>query len=196
MNIIVKYIFRKAGLKIVDIKFNDINGGSFRIVASSIDSKLKEFKKLNFYEKREKNLLKRYSFSKFIHNIDLINRNLNYLLRKIYSQNQKVYGYGASTKGNVLLQHFNVTDKYLPYISEVNKFKFNRYTPLTKIKILDHRKICKNPPDYFLVLPWHFKKNILMKDISLLKKGVKYIFPLPSIKIYGYENNMLTYSKL
>ena len=192
----VKYIFERAGLKIIDIKFNDINGGSFRIVASSTNSKLKEFKRLRFYEKREKILLKKYNFNKFIKNIELINRNLNYLLRKISSQNKTVYGYGASTKGNVLLQHFKITDEYLPYISEVNKFKFNRYTPLTKIKILDHNKICKNLPDFFLVLPWHFKKNILKKDVGLLKKGVNYIFPLPDIKIYSYQNNMITCRKL
>ena len=92
----------------------------------------------------------------------LYKHKLNYLLRKIRSQKKTIYGYGASTKGNVLLQHFNITDKILPYISEVNKFKFNRYTPLTKIKILDHNTICKKLPDYFLVLPWHFKNNILI----------------------------------
>ena len=95
-----------------------------------------------------------------------------------------------------MLQHFNITDKHLPYISEVNKFKFNRYTPLTKIKILDHNTICKKLPDYFLVLPWHFKNNILKKDIHILKKGVKYIFPLPNIRIYTYRKNMVTSNKL
>ena len=192
----IKYIFKKVGLKIIDIKFNDVNGGSFRIIVSSVNSKLKEFRKLNFYEKREKILLRKYSFGKFIKKIRTIKRNLNYLLRKISSQNKTVYGYGASTKGNVLLQHFNITNKYLPYISEVNKFKFNRYTPLTKIKILDHNKICKKLPDFFLVLPWHFKNNILKKDIHILKKGVKYIFPLPNIRIYTYRKNMVTSNKL
>ena len=192
----IRYIFEKVGLKIVDIKFNDVNGGSFRTIVSSVNSKLKEFRKLNFYEKREKILLKKYSFGKFIKKIRTIKRNLNYLLRKISLQNKTVYGYGASTKGNVLLQHFNITDKHLPYISEVNKFKFNRYTPLTKIKILDHNTICKKLPDYFLVLPWHFKNNILKKDIHILKKGVKYIFPLPNIRIYTYRKNIVASSKL
>jgi hypothetical protein len=192
----IRYIFEKVGLKIVDIKFNDVNGGSFRIIASSLNSKLKEFSKLKFYEKREKILLRKHSFSKFIKKIRTIKCNLNFLLRKISSQNKTVYGYGASTKGNVLLQHFNITDKYLPYISEVNKFKFNRYTPLTKIKILDHNKISKKLPDFFLVLPWHFKNNILKKDIHILKKGVKYIFPLPNIRIYAYQKNMITSNKL
>jgi hypothetical protein len=192
----IKYIFKKVGLKIIDIKFNDINGGSFRIIASSAKSKLKEFKKLNFYEKREKILLKKYSFNKFIKNTKKIKRNLKYLLRKIRSQNKIVYGYGASTKGNVLLQHFNITDKLLPYIVEVNKFKFNRYTPLTKIKILDYNKISKKLPDFFLVLPWHFKENILKKDMHILKKGVKYIFPLPSIRAYAYRKNKVISNKL
>ncbi len=192
----IKYIFKKVGLKIIDIKFNDINGGSFRIIASSARSKLKEFKKLNFYEKREKILLKKYSFNKFIKKTRKIKHNLKYLLRKIRSQNKIVYGYGASTKGNVLLQHFNITDKLLPYIVEVNKFKFNRYTPLTNIKIMDYNKISKKLPDFFLVLPWHFKDNILKKDMHILKKGVKYIFPLPGIRTYAYRKNKVISSKL
>ena len=192
----IKYIFKKVGLKIIDIKFNDINGGSFRFIASSKNSKHKEFRKLHFYEEREKILLKKYSFNQFIKNIRLVKHDLKYLLRKILSQNKTVYGYGASTKGNVLLQHFNINDKLLPYISEINKFKFNRYTPLTKIKILDHKKVCKKLPDFFLVLPWHFKNNILKKDIHILKKGVKYIFPLPDIRIYSYRKNRVISNKL
>jgi len=192
----IKDILDKVGFKIVNIKFNDVNGGSFRVIASNINSKLKEFKKLKFYEKKEKFLLRKYNVSKFVKNIKIIKHKLNYLLKKIHLQKKSIYGYGASTKGNVLLQHFNITDKLLPFISEVNKFKFNRYTPLTKIKILDHNLVCKKLPNFFLVLPWHFKKNILKKDINLLKKGVKYVFPLPNIKIYSYLKNKIISDKL
>jgi len=192
----IRYIFERVGLKIIDIKFNDVNGGSFRLIVSSKNSKLKEFAKLNFYEKREKFLLRQYSFNRFFKKIKLVKNKLNNLLRTIHSQKKIVYGYGASTKGNVLLQHFKITDKLLPFISEVNKFKFNRYTPLTKIKILDHNIVCKKLPNFFLVLPWHFKNNILKKDIRILKKGVKYIFPLPNIRIYTYRKNKIISSRL
>ena len=74
--------------------------------------------------------------------------------------------------------------------------KVNRYTPLTKIKILDHNIVCKKLPNFFLVLPWHFKNNILKKDIRILKKGVKYIFPLPNIRIYTYRKNKIISSRL
>jgi len=187
----IKHIFNQSDLKIIDISFNDINGGSFRITAASKKSKLKEFKKLKLYEKQERELLKKYNFSRFFKNINQIENKLKSFLIKKKNSKEVVYGYGASTKGNVLLQHFKINSKLLPFISEVNKFKFNRYTPLTKIKILNQKIINKNLPNYFLVLPWHFKKHILKKDISLLKKGVKYIFPLPDLKVYSYRKSKI-----
>ena len=191
-----KNICEQANLKIIDISFNDTNGGSFRVITSSKNSKYKEFKKLKFYEDKEKILLKEYSHYKFFKNIKIIKNKLNLFLKKAKKEKQIVYGYGASTKGNVLLQYFKINKNLLPFICEVNKFKFNRYTPLTKIKIIDQNKVDKNPPNYFLVLPWHFKKYILKNDIHLLKKGVKYIFPLPDIKIYKFHNGKIICKKI
>jgi ABC-type Fe3+-hydroxamate transport system substrate-binding protein len=96
---------------------------------------------------------------------------------------KKVYGYGASTKGNVILQFSNINNKLLPLIGEVNPFKFNRYTPGTKIKIVSEAEIKKNKPDYLLVLPWHFKDFIIKKEKRYLDSGGKLIFPLPQIEI-------------
>ena len=192
----IKYIFEKTGFKIIDIKFNDVNGGSFKLVVASKNSKLKEFKQLKLFEEREVLLLKKYKFKQFIRNIDVIKFKLMHLLTAMNSQKKNIYGYGASTKGNVLLQYFGIKPKLIPYISEVNEYKFNRYTPSTKIKILDHNLIRKKLPDFFLVLPWHFKNNILKKDISFLKQGVKYIFPLPNITIYSYKKNKMNVRQL
>ena len=95
----------------------------------------------------------------------------------------KVYGYGASTKGNVLLQYCNIKSKDIKYIGEVNKFKFNKYTPGTKIKIISEKDIKKKKPDYLLVLPWHFKDHIIKKEQKYLNSGGKLLFPLPDIEI-------------
>ena len=92
-------------------------------------------------------------------------------------------GYGASTKGNVILQHAKITEKLLPFILDVNKFKFGRYTPGSKIKIIDERQLSRIKPDYLLVLPWHFKDFILKKEKKFLKNN-KIIFPLPEVEIY------------
>ena len=96
---------------------------------------------------------------------------------------KKVIGYGASTKGNVILQFCNIDKKLLPYIAEVNEFKHGRYTPGSKIKIIPETDALKMNPDYFLVLPWHFKNFILNKEKKFLSKGKKIIFPLPDIEI-------------
>ena len=98
-------------------------------------------------------------------------------------QNKKVYGYGASTKGNVILQFSKIDSKLIKYIGEVNKFKFNKYTPGSKIKIVSEKQLKKFKPDYLLVLPWHFKDHILKREHQYLKNGGKFIFPLPDIEI-------------
>ena len=96
---------------------------------------------------------------------------------------KKVLGYGASTKGNVILQFCKINSKVLPYIGEVNSFKYDKFTPGTNIKIISENKAKKMNPDYFLVLPWHFRDFIVQKEKSFLNNGGKLIFPLPDIEI-------------
>ena len=105
------------------------------------------------------------------------------MLKKLKRKNKVVYGYGASTKGNVILQYCKIKDNLINKIVEINKFKYNRYTPGTKIKIISESEAKSMYPDYYLVLPWHFKKSILKREKFFLKKGGKMIFPLPNIQI-------------
>ena len=98
----------------------------------------------------------------------------------IKKQKKKIHGYGASTKGNVLLQYFKIGKNYLDYIAERNSKKFNYYTPGTKIKIISELKSRNLKPDYYFVLPWHFKKEIIQREKEIISKGTKFIFPLPS----------------
>ena len=105
------------------------------------------------------------------------------LVDALIKNGKKVFGYGASTKGNVLLQFCNFSTKQIPYIAEVNKEKFGSFTPGTHIPIISEEKAKAMSPDYFLVLPWHFKNNILAREKEFLAKGGKFIFPLPEIEI-------------
>ncbi len=92
-------------------------------------------------------------------------------------------GYGASTKGNVLLQFCNITEKLLPAIAEVNADKFGCFTPGTEIPIVSEAEAAEMRPDYFLVFPWHFKHAILHRERDFRARGGKFIFPLPEIAI-------------
>jgi hypothetical protein len=105
------------------------------------------------------------------------------LIRNLVADGKRVLGYGASTKGNVLLQFCGLSTKELPAIAEVNPDKFGSYTPGTLIPIVSEAEAKAMRPDYFLVLPWHFKDNILAREREFLASGGKMIFPMPEIEI-------------
>ena len=104
-------------------------------------------------------------------------------LKRAIKNNKIVHGYGASTKGNVLLQYYGINNKMLSNVAERNKNKYNLYTPGTNIKIISENLSRFYKPNYYLVLPWHFKKEILDREKLIRKKGTKFIFPLPELKI-------------
>ena len=83
----------------------------------------------------------------------------------------------------MLLQYFKITNKFIKYIADRNPKKSGFYTPGTKIKIITEKKSRKIKPDYYLVLPWHFKKEILQREKKIMKSGTRLIFPLPKLEI-------------
>ncbi len=182
----LKYLMDLANFKIINISFNQINGGSISLDVAKKESKYHENKvllnwlllreKSNGFNslKTQKNFFNQCKRHKFL---------LNDLLKKIKSQGKKIYGYGASTKGNVILQYCNINKNLLDCIIEVNSFKYNRYTPGSKIKIVSEKYLKNKKPDYLLVLPWHFKDHIIKKEKKFLDNGGKLIFPLPEIEI-------------
>jgi hypothetical protein len=109
------------------------------------------------------------------------------LLHSLKEQNRTVIGYGASTKGNVLLQHCGITPDLIPAIAEVNKDKFGCFTPGTNIPIISEADAHAMKPDYFFVLPWHFRDNLIQREADFLQRGGKMIFPLPTLEIYSHR---------
>ena len=182
----LKYLLTKAGLKITNLSFNQINGGSIEVDVVKKSSKYKECKDLINWvlESEHVNQYNEIKKHKSFYN-DCLNHKklLKKLLVTLKKQNKKVVGYGASTKGNVLLQFCGINSKIINNIAEVNKYKFNRYTPGSKIKIVSEKSVRLKKPDYMLVLPWHFKDYIVKRERNFLKNGGKLIFPLPEIEI-------------
>ena len=183
----IKYIFDKSNLKIIDIKFNEINGGSFAISVAKKNSKRKTnkliIKKILNYEKNNKiNTISMYK--NFFKKINNEKAKLIKLLVNLNNKNKTIFGYGASTKGNVILQFCNLKDKQIKFICDVNKDKENCYTPGSKIKIINEKLAKKLKPDYYIVFPWHFKNFILNKEKLLIKNKTKFIFPLPKLRIH------------
>ena len=132
--------------------------------------------------KEKKKIDKIETYKKFFKKVLKHSNELNSLINKITKSNKIVYGFGASTKGNVLLQLSKLDNRTLKGIFDVNPKKFNTNTPLTNIKIIDEKKLSKIKVDYMLVLIWHFK-NYVIKKIKSANKSIKIIIPFPKIKI-------------
>ncbi len=179
-------IMKKHHLRVFDLKSNNTNGGSVRYFISHELSKFKSKKKIiNKVLREEKNnrLENPLAFQIFFNKINKQKMKLNSLIKRLKESNKVIHGYGASTKGNVLLQYFNISKNQIDFIADRNPKKFGFYTPGTKIKIISENKSRYLKPDYYLVLPWHFKKEIIQREKRIIKKRTKFIFPLPNLKI-------------
>jgi len=182
----VKYILDKVGFKINNIELNSINGGSFALTVSkkksshSLNSKMINWllHKEDLFKFNDFKTIKEFSINAKKQKILLRN-----LINNLLDMNKNVLGYGASTKGNVILQYCKINNSMIPYIGDVNSFKYNKFTPGTNIKIISEEKLKSLKPDYLLVLPWHFRDFIINKEKNFLNNGGHFIFPLPDIEI-------------
>lgn len=182
----IKWMTDIAGFKIIDIEFNDVNGGSISITAAKNASGFCEDKtkieRVLAAEKKAK-LDTSEPYIKFKDRVFKHKERLSKFVKDANKIGKKIFGYGASTKGNVLLQFACFTDRDIPFIAEVNKDKFGRYTPGTLIPIVSEKKAKSLRPDYFLVLPWHFKNAIIEREKKYLKKGGRLLMPLPDVAV-------------
>jgi NDP-4-keto-2,6-dideoxyhexose 3-C-methyltransferase len=180
----IEWIAKKIGFIILDVKVNEVNGGSFQVVLSKAGLKNKANENnINNFKIKEESFFSNDVFVTFRENIEKSKNDLMNLLVAYKKENKKVYGLGASTKGNVLIQYFNLDDSLLPFIGEVNPKKFGAFTPGSLIPIISEEEILKKNPDALVVFPWHFRdffrNNNKFKDIEL-------IFPLPQLERYTF----------
>ncbi len=182
----INNILKKHGLRIFEHNYNDINGGSSAYLICHEKSKFQtNYKKLNHILSTEKKfgIEKISTYIKFIKRVNILKKKLNSNINKILKKGKSIHGYAASTKGNVLLQYYNLNNKKIDYISDRNQKKTNLYTPGTNIKIISENYSRRMKPNYYLVLAWHFKKEILKREKNIRREGTKFIFPLPKIEI-------------
>lgn len=184
---VVRRILEAADLRIVDVAMNNVNGGSFAVTATHRANKSLKANDavVNWLLEQEERMglgtprpFRDFEERVYRHRDDLVR-----LLRNLVADGKKILGYGASTKGNVLLQFCGLSAKEIPAIAEVNTEKFGRVTPGTHIPIISEPEARAMKPDYFLVLPWHFKDGILRREKEYLAGGGKFIFPFPEIEI-------------
>jgi SAM-dependent methyltransferase len=181
----LEWMLRRAELRIVDVELNAVNGGSFAVTVAkkygSVRSNSAKVDRLLADEaKLSLDTLK--PFEEFWSRVLQARDELRAFFSQARKDNKKVIGYGASTKGNVLLQFCGITTDDMPCIAEVNEDKFGCFTPGTLIPIVPEQQARDMRPDYFLVLPWHFRDAIIKREATFRRNGGTLVFPLPKLE--------------
>jgi hypothetical protein len=178
----IKWMADRVGFKIVDVEFNDINGGSFSItVGKSLgDTAVAPLVQAILDDERAKGLDTLEPYRAFAQRVEQSRAELLAFLADARAQGKRVAVLGASTKGNVLLQYCGISTKDVACVGEVNAEKFGAYTPGTWLPIVDENDLLRDEPDYLIVLPWHFRKFFVA---NRKWKTAKLVFPLPQLEL-------------
>jgi|694.fasta_scaffold15674_10 hypothetical protein len=193
----LKKLFEKHELKIVDASLNDTNGGSVRIYIQKNNATPESFangplrdvcnfrvQSLLSYEKNKFDISDPKVWEEFFIKIKNLKQQTVDFITTEKSKGKKICGYGASTKGNTLLQWFGLDNTLIDAIAEKSPYKFGLKTIGTNIPILSEQEVRDLKPDYMLILPWHFIKEFIEREQKYLDSGGKFIVPCPEFKIY------------
>lgn len=178
----IKWMADKVGLRIIDVEFNDINGGSFSVTAARAESAYPVYSGLDELLGREGHLglTTLAPYLAFAERIEKARSALLDFIRKAKSEKKRVVALGASTKGNVVLQYCGITPDLIESVGEINPDKFGKLTPGTHVPILPEDGVLNGNPDFFIVLPWHFRKFFEQQQKYA---GRSLVFPLPNLEI-------------
>lgn len=186
---VLERILKMAGMKAAKVSRNDINGGSIRCVAVHEANPCfpqEEFRQVIAAMRRDEFDLELDTdkpYRRFEHRVHVHREELGGLLRRLKSEGKKIHVYGSSTKGNTLLQWCGIDSRVVECAADRNPEKFGAKTLGTDIPIVSEERSRAMKPDFYLVLPWHFKAEFLERERETLESGVGFIFPLPKIEI-------------
>ena len=195
----INNLFKANGFKLVDCQLNDVNGGSFRVYAMKDTADVTKFStqpyrdvcnyRINSILQYERTMgyNTRFVWEVFFEKLQKLKNDVYNFIKEKKAEGKTVWGYGASTKGNTLLQYFNLDHTLIDGIAERSPYKFGLKTVGTNIPIYSEDDMRKAKPDYLLVLPWHFINEFKEREKPFLESGGKFIVPCPKFEIIGNE---------
>lgn len=187
---VIENLMQRCGMKVFKVDFNSINGGSIRCYvthASNFKFKSRENQQTLAQVRQSEFELELDTDKPYKNFQDRINKHkveLSTLLKGLKRDGKKIHIYGASTKGNTILQWCGLDNTVIDFASDRNPDKDGALTIGTNIPIISEEKSRAMKPDYYLVLPWHFRNEFLFRETAFLDEGGSFIFPLPTIEIF------------
>jgi DNA-binding Lrp family transcriptional regulator len=186
---VIEYILKQAGLRAVNATLNSINGGSIRIYATHTtnialrkDEFTRNIRRLR-QEEFDLQLDTDRPYRQFQERVNVHREQLSSMLKKLRREGKRLHVYGASTKGNTILQWCGIDGRLVDVCAERNPDKYGARTLGTDIPIVSEEESRAAKPDYYLVLPWHFRDEFVQREKATLAAGVGMIFPLPEIEV-------------
>lgn len=185
----LRALLTRHRLRVLDVELNDVNGGSFRIYVAHAGSPVEPFpgadSRIRAREDEERDLAlhTRAPYEAFAERVARVRDEVTLFIRQAVARGKVVDVYGASTKGNTLLQYFGLDHALIRWAAERNSDKWGKRTVGTRIPIVSEEQVRGEPPDYFLVLPWHFLREFEQRERAFLEAGGKFIVPLPTFRI-------------
>lgn len=178
----IKWMTDRLGLKIIDIEFNDVNGGSFSLMVAKQASSHAESPQVSAILDQETRtgLDTLQPFEDFAGRVAASRTTLRAFLDEAKRFGKTVCALGASTKGNVLLQYCKITEADIARVGEVNPDKYEAFTPGSLLPIVSEADVLAMQPDYLLVLPWHFRGFFVEHPRYF---GHSLLFPLPQLEL-------------
>lgn len=190
----LKLLLEQNGFAVVDCQLNDVNGGSFRVYAKKMrhDPSIHSVEHFRIHSilalETGMRIDEVKTWKNFYKNIVELKRKTVSFIKAVKADGLNVWAYGASTKGNTLLQYFGFDNTMIDGIADRNPDKWGLRTIGSNIPIFSEEDMRKSHPDYLLILPWHFIKEFTEREIDYLKGGGKFIVPCPDFKIISYDD--------
>jgi NDP-4-keto-2,6-dideoxyhexose 3-C-methyltransferase len=187
----LEYLISIFDMEVVDMELNDINGGSIRVYIRNKNSNKNLFGDTTYRElafdrmrsfREAESRMKLDSlepYQEFAERVDRIKTDVVTFIQDCVNKGKKVYVYGASTKGNTVLQYFELDNNLITAAAERNPDKWGKMTLGTHIPIISEEEARTAKPDYFLVLPWHFLEEFKIREKAYLQAGGRFIVPMP-----------------
>lgn len=187
---VIERLVREEGLEVVAAELNEINGGSIRLFIghegdhSPTDEQTKRLQALRLHE-FEMALDSAEPYERFRSNVERVRDELSRLCRELHAGGKLIHVYGASTKGNTILQYAGLDSSIIAAAADRNPDKWGSETIGTGVPIISEEASREQRPDYYLALPWHFLDEFLERETEFLARGGQFVVPLPEVRVVG-----------